>query len=196
SGKITTTNYQPPFDLLFSSGEFEYADLVETMGLEPTTPCLQSRCSSQLSYVPAGRSSYARQVVTTPPAVPSKTAARTPRRASSARNGTGATSSASPATPVRASRPSTAHTAATAATTPAATDGRSIAPSTRTARAGPWPPRTSTRRPPGPPSSGARPSIGSHDNIRSPRDAASRADTRCTPSNAGTSSSGSARPPR
>jgi hypothetical protein len=23
------------------------------MGLEPTTPCLQSRCSSQLSYVPA-----------------------------------------------------------------------------------------------------------------------------------------------
>ncbi len=28
------------------------ADLVETMGLEPTTPCLQSRCSSQLSYVP------------------------------------------------------------------------------------------------------------------------------------------------
>ena len=28
--------------------------LVETMGLEPTTPCLQSRCSSQLSYVPRG----------------------------------------------------------------------------------------------------------------------------------------------
>jgi hypothetical protein len=27
---------------------------VETMGLEPTTPCLQSRCSSQLSYVPKG----------------------------------------------------------------------------------------------------------------------------------------------
>jgi hypothetical protein len=26
--------------------------MVETMGLEPTTPCLQSRCSSQLSYVP------------------------------------------------------------------------------------------------------------------------------------------------
>ncbi len=25
---------------------------VETMGLEPTTPCLQSRCSNQLSYVP------------------------------------------------------------------------------------------------------------------------------------------------
>ena len=25
---------------------------VELMGLEPTTPCLQSRCSSQLSYVP------------------------------------------------------------------------------------------------------------------------------------------------
>ncbi len=28
--------------------------VVETMGLEPTTPCLQSRCSSQLSYVPEG----------------------------------------------------------------------------------------------------------------------------------------------
>ena len=26
--------------------------MVETMGLEPTTPCLQSRCSSQLSYAP------------------------------------------------------------------------------------------------------------------------------------------------
>jgi hypothetical protein len=26
--------------------------MVETMGIEPTTPCLQSRCSSQLSYVP------------------------------------------------------------------------------------------------------------------------------------------------
>ncbi len=26
--------------------------LVETMGLEPTTSCLQSKCSSQLSYVP------------------------------------------------------------------------------------------------------------------------------------------------
>ena len=25
---------------------------VETMGLEPTTPGLQSRCSSRLSYVP------------------------------------------------------------------------------------------------------------------------------------------------
>ena len=30
---------------------------VETMGLEPTTPCLQSRCSSQLSYVPGARHS-------------------------------------------------------------------------------------------------------------------------------------------
>ncbi len=26
--------------------------VVETMGIEPTTPCLQSRCSSHLSYVP------------------------------------------------------------------------------------------------------------------------------------------------
>ena len=26
--------------------------LVEVMGIEPTTPCLQSRCSSHLSYTP------------------------------------------------------------------------------------------------------------------------------------------------
>ena len=26
--------------------------MVELMGIEPTTPCLQSRCSSQLSYSP------------------------------------------------------------------------------------------------------------------------------------------------
>ncbi len=51
-GKIANVEYQAPFDLLFSASEFEYADLVETMGFEPTTPCLQSRCSSQLSYVP------------------------------------------------------------------------------------------------------------------------------------------------
>ncbi len=30
--------------------------LVETMGLEPTTSCLQSKCSSQLSYVPETQS--------------------------------------------------------------------------------------------------------------------------------------------
>src|SRR6476661_6954024 len=29
------------------------------MGLEPTTPCLQSRCSSQLSYVPGEAASVA-----------------------------------------------------------------------------------------------------------------------------------------
>ena len=28
------------------------AILVEIVGVEPTTPCLQSRCSSQLSYTP------------------------------------------------------------------------------------------------------------------------------------------------
>ena len=33
-------------------------DPVETMGLEPTTLCLQSRCSSQLSYVPGAHRSY------------------------------------------------------------------------------------------------------------------------------------------
>jgi hypothetical protein len=30
--------------------------MVEVMGLEPTTSCLQSRCSSQLSYTPGARS--------------------------------------------------------------------------------------------------------------------------------------------
>ncbi len=50
--KIAAVGYHPPFDLLFSSSEFEYGDLVEMMGLEPMTPCLQSRCSSQLSYIP------------------------------------------------------------------------------------------------------------------------------------------------
>ena len=38
------------------SGYHAWSDLVETMGIEPTTPCLQSRCSSQLSYVPEGMS--------------------------------------------------------------------------------------------------------------------------------------------
>ena len=35
-----------------------YQGFVETMGLEPTTLCLQSRCSSQLSYVPEAHRSY------------------------------------------------------------------------------------------------------------------------------------------
>ncbi len=43
-----------PRRVMRSTGE-PTAHRVETMGLEPTTPCLQSRCSSQLSYVPAGR---------------------------------------------------------------------------------------------------------------------------------------------
>jgi hypothetical protein len=33
------------------------SEVVETMGFEPTTPCLQSRCSNQLSYVPVDCSS-------------------------------------------------------------------------------------------------------------------------------------------
>ena len=31
---------------------FDQVFLVEIVGVEPTTPCLQSRCSSQLSYTP------------------------------------------------------------------------------------------------------------------------------------------------
>ncbi|MGH9104266.1 MAG: hypothetical protein ACRDZX_00195, partial [Acidimicrobiales bacterium] len=33
-GKIDTVGYHPPFDLLFSSSEFEYGDLVERMAQE------------------------------------------------------------------------------------------------------------------------------------------------------------------
>ena len=33
--------------------------LVEIVGVEPTTPCLQSRCSSQLSYTPESGCKYA-----------------------------------------------------------------------------------------------------------------------------------------
>src|SRR5207247_2264313 len=40
------------FARVISAAERRGAAKVETMGLEPTTPCLQSRCSSQLSYVP------------------------------------------------------------------------------------------------------------------------------------------------
>ena len=32
--------------------------LVEIVGVEPTTPCLQSRCSSQLSYTPESGCEY------------------------------------------------------------------------------------------------------------------------------------------
>ena len=68
-------------------------------------------------------------------AAPSNTAAFTPRRASSVRNGTGSTSSASPPAPGRRSSPrARARSTASAATAPAATAGRSIAPSTWTAR--------------------------------------------------------------
>ena len=35
---------------------------VELMGLEPTTPCLQSRCSSQLSYSPSREPRWYRTV--------------------------------------------------------------------------------------------------------------------------------------
>ena len=51
-GRVAAPGFQEPFDALLSVTEFAYGSVVETMGLEPTTPCLQSRCSSQLSYVP------------------------------------------------------------------------------------------------------------------------------------------------
>src|SRR5205085_57302 len=138
--------------------EGERKEEVEAMGLEPTTYGLQSRRSSQLSYAPTARWdgthpeaererdwATGAQVATLAVAVPSKTAAFTPRRASSLRNGAGSSSkSASPPAPCRRRRPSAAHVAATAATAPPATAGRSIAPSTRTSSVGPRRPRTST----------------------------------------------------
>ena len=36
----------------FQIVKFERLSFVEIDGVEPTTPCLQSRCSSQLSYTP------------------------------------------------------------------------------------------------------------------------------------------------
>jgi len=41
-GKIADVGYHPPFDLLFSSSEFEYGDLVEVMGFEPTASTLRT----------------------------------------------------------------------------------------------------------------------------------------------------------
>jgi hypothetical protein len=36
-GKIADVEYHPPFELLFSSSEFEYGDLVEVAGIEPAS---------------------------------------------------------------------------------------------------------------------------------------------------------------
>ena len=36
------------------SNQLSYRALVERMGIEPTTPCVQGRCSSQVSYPPNG----------------------------------------------------------------------------------------------------------------------------------------------
>ena len=41
-----------PYDVRTGKWPLTSTFVVETIGLEPTTPCLQSRCSSQLSYVP------------------------------------------------------------------------------------------------------------------------------------------------
>ena len=40
--------------------------LVELVGIEPTTPCLQSRCSSQLSYSPSGSHDRSKTVGSAP----------------------------------------------------------------------------------------------------------------------------------
>ena len=48
---LESTNYELPKSQC-------YQQFVELMGLEPTTPCLQSRCSSQLSYSPEIRRVY------------------------------------------------------------------------------------------------------------------------------------------
>jgi hypothetical protein len=45
-GKIATVGYHPPFDLLFSTSQFEYGDLVELRGLEPLAFWMQTRRSS------------------------------------------------------------------------------------------------------------------------------------------------------
>ena len=45
-GRVAEYSFNAPFDVLFGTPEFEYGDLVETSGLEPPTPCVQSRCST------------------------------------------------------------------------------------------------------------------------------------------------------
>ena len=53
-GRLCHEQYRPHFDDIFSVREFEYETRVETRRLELPTSCVQSRRSSQLSYVPAG----------------------------------------------------------------------------------------------------------------------------------------------
>jgi hypothetical protein len=45
-GRIAHIDCHERFDLLFNAPEFENRDLVEPIGLEPTTSCLQSRRST------------------------------------------------------------------------------------------------------------------------------------------------------
>ncbi len=88
---------------------------------------------------------------------PEKAAARTPRSANSCKNANGsATITPSPPEPGRASRPCAAQPAATAATAPAATAGRSRAPSTTASVAPSRRPRISTRMAPMAPSAWGR----------------------------------------
>jgi len=46
NGKIADVGYNRPFDLLSSSSEFEYGDLVGRTGLEPVTPCASCKCAA------------------------------------------------------------------------------------------------------------------------------------------------------
>src|SRR5918994_2028073 len=124
-------------------------------------------------------------------ATPSNTAAFTPRRARSARNGTGSTSAARPCTPaagpLRAARPGAMparRAAATARTAPAAIAVRSITPYTTDSRICPRHPHTSTRADPHPSSTPRRPG---HVNRRV-SGSASRAVAHRTPGNARTRS--------
>ena len=51
-GEIAAVGYHPPFDLLFSSSEFEYGDLVGRRGLEPLTPCASCKCATNCANGP------------------------------------------------------------------------------------------------------------------------------------------------
>ena len=54
-GGIPTNPDDNPSQTAPTSASRAVTKMVEMMGLEATTPCLQSRCSSQLSYVPRCR---------------------------------------------------------------------------------------------------------------------------------------------